>query len=619
MNWICGISQRDDEALYRMMDASAGDRRADVFASDDFSLGQYVRTPLPAGQSLAPLSNEDGSLHIVFAGEIYNYAELRGNLEASGHRFKGSSNAEAVLHAYEESGMQALKRLRGMFVFAVWNSRSKSLFIARDRMGIKPLYYCLSNGKLFFASEMRALLRNPSVPRALNHQALYHFLGFEFIPAPISMFEHIFKLPAGHALTFQNGKATTEQYWDLSFAPPAKMPSFGEAVEHLRHLLDDAVKSQLTDSRQIGAFLSGGLDSSALVAMMRRHIPGALPTFTIGYPDKSFSETEYAKIVSDYFQTEHHVLTIDSVTRADIEKVLWRLDEPMTDLSTLPLYMICAKARERVGVCISGEGGDESFAGYDRYKASRFNRAYTLLPRLLRTHVISALFQRLPDQAQKKGIVNIIKRFLQGSDLPPEGRHLRWQYFSSPQQDAALYQEAFRNKLPMDPFAFVRFHDAKCDARDRVNREIYLDMRYMMTESVLMKVDNMSAAHSLEVRVPLLDHAYVEYAASLPGNWKLKGFKTKHILRAALKGLLPDSIVFRGKQGYSLPVKNLIRDQLKDYMVELLNDSAIIRENLNLPFINRLIKEHLAMTHNHNHVLWALINVANWDQNVFRS
>ncbi len=619
MNWICGISRRDNEALYRMMDASVGGKQAGIFVSDEFSLGQYSRAPVSADQNLTPLANEDGSLHIVFAGEIYNYTELRRDLEAGGHRFRGSSSAEAVLHAYEDSGAQALGRLRGMFVFAVWNSRNKSLFIARDRLGLKPLYYCLNQGEFFFASEMRTLLKHPSVPRALNREALYHFLGFEFVPAPLSMFEHISKLPAGYALTFRNGEIKTEQYWDLSFAPPDKPPSFDEAVERIRSLLDDAVKSQLAGGRQVGAFLSGGLDSSALVAMMRRHISGALPTFTIGYPDKSFSETEYAKVVSDYFQTEHHVLRIDSVTRADIEKVLCSLDEPMTDLSTLPLYMICAKARERVDVCISGEGGDESFAGYDRFKASRFNRAYTLLPRLFRKHLISALFQRLPDQAQKKGFINVVKRFLQGSDLPADGMHLRWQYFSSPQQDAALYSEAFRAQTSMDPFSFVRFHNAKCNARDRVNREIYLDMRYMMTESVLMKVDNMSAAHALEVRVPLLDHTYVEYAASLPGNWKLKGFQTKHILRASLKGLLPDSIVFRGKQGYSLPVKNLIRDQLKDYMIELLNDSTIIRENLNLPFINSLIQEHLAMTHNHNHVLWALINVANWDHNVFRS
>jgi asparagine synthase (glutamine-hydrolysing) len=619
---ICGINRRDDGLLRRMTDEMAhrGPDQSGFFASDAFSLGHRRLSIIDLSEhGRQPMANETGTLQMVFNGEIYNFQELRRDLEAKGHRFRSRSDSEVILHAYEDSGAEVLRRLRGMFAFAIWDSRDQSLFLARDRIGIKPVYYYHQPGRFAFASEIKALLLDPAVPRALNHQALYHYLGFEFVPAPLTMFEHIAKLPAGHYLTFRNGEVRTERYWDLSFEPPAKPPAFGEAVERIRTLLDEAVKSHLVSDVPLGVFLSGGLDSSALVAMMRRHISGPLRTFTIGYPDKSFSELDYAKIVSDYFQTEHHILMIESVTRADIEKALWHLDEPMTDLSTVPLYLICRKAREHVTVCLSGEGGDESFAGYDRFKASRFDRAYRLLPGLLRRHVISAAFERLPDQAQKKGLINIVKRFLQGSDLPAEGRHLRWQYFSSPELDAKLYTDAFRGRVAMDPFAFVRQHDARCDARDRVNREIYLDMRFMMTESVLMKVDKMSMANSLEVRVPLLDHVYAEYAASLPGNWKLKGFQTKHILRASLKGLLPDSIVFRGKQGYSLPVKNLIRDQLKDYMIELLNDSAVIRENLNLDHVNRLIREHLAMTHNHNHVLWALINVANWDRNVFQA
>jgi asparagine synthase (glutamine-hydrolysing) len=290
----------------------------------------------------------------------------------------------------------------------------------------------------------------------------------------------------------------------------------------------------------------------------------------------------------------------------------------MTDLSAVPLFLVCRQARPHVTVCLSGEGGDESYAGYDRFKASRLNERYRLIPGLLRRHVIEPAVARLPDRPQKKGAINLLKRFIEGARLPAEGSHLRWQYFGSPRQDALLFSPTFREHAVLDPFRLVRAYAARTDAQDRVNREIYLDLRFMMTESVLMKVDKMSMASSLEIRVPLLDHVLVEFLASLPGDWKLKGLRTKHVFRSALQGLLPDNIVERGKQGYSLPVKHLLRGRLRTYMVDLLHDSPVLRENLNMPFVDRLIEEHVAATHNHNHVLWALINVAVWHNRFFR-
>ncbi|MBN1556618.1 MAG: hypothetical protein JW951_00570, partial [Lentisphaerae bacterium] len=267
-----------------------------------------------------------------------------------------------------------------------------------------------------------------------------------------------------------------------------------------------------------------------------------------------------------------------------------------------------------ITVCLSGEGGDESFAGYDRFKASRIDTLYRRLPGPVRRGIIEPLVARLPDRPQKKGAVNMLKRFIEGAALPPDGAHLRWQYFSNAARDACLYSERFKNAVTGDPFEMLRAYNARCDAGDRVNREIYLDTRFMMTDSVLMKVDRMSMAHALEIRVPLLDHPFVEFNATLPGDWKLKRMRTKEILRSTLKGLLPDNIVYRGKQGYSLPVKTLLRTTLKDFMIELLNESPIVRSECNMDTVNRLIEEHLNMAHNHNHVLWGLINVALWQR-----
>ncbi len=490
--------------------------------------------------------------------------------------------------------------------------------LARDRIGIKPLYYTSKNGRLLFASEIKAILADPQVERRINYQAMYDYLGFEFVPAPRTMFADINKLPAGHLLVMENGDIRQEQYWDLKFRPGKNTLSFTEAVEKMRAHLDHAVSSHLVSDVPLGVFLSGGLDSSCLVALMRRHLSGSLKTFTIGYEDKSFSELDYAQIVAEHCQTDHQVLMLDSLTPEYVEKTLWHLDEPMTDLSAVPLYLLCKQAREHVTVCLSGEGADESFAGYDRFKASRLNTWFSLLPGPLRKQVAGRLTAILPDQPQKKGAINMLKRFVEGANLDPAGQHLRWQYFFNAVLEDKLLRREFRGKVDSEPFRQLREYTARCDAgRDRVNQEIYLDMRFMMTDSVLMKVDRMSMASSLEIRVPLLDHVLVEFMASLPGDWKLKGMTTKYIFRAALEGLLPEKIVHRGKQGYSLPVKHLLRGPLKPYMLELLNDSAVIRENMDQAYVNQLIEEHCARKQNHNHVLWALINIAIWHNRFF--
>jgi len=611
---ICGFNWKDENLIGKMTDQMLhrGPDQSGSFCDEDVSLGHRRLSIIDLSEhGRQPMHNEDKSVALVFNGEIYNFQELRPELEAKGHVFSCNSDSEVIIHAYEEYGPDCLQKFRGMFAFAIWDRKDKSIFIARDRIGIKPLYYHYSKGRITFASEIKAILQNPEVPRRLNRQALYDYMGFEFVPAPETMFEGINKLPAGHCMLLKNGKLEMREYWQLDMAPPAVPLSYQEAVEELRNQLDFAVKSHLISDVPLGVFLSGGLDSSALVAMMRRHISGPLRTFTIGYHDKTFSELPYAEQVAKAFDTEHHVLMIDDMKPEYVEKVLWHLDEPMTDLSTVPLYLVCQQAKKHITVCLSGEGGDESFAGYDRFKASRLNRMYSIIPSPLRK-LGAAIAGKLPDQPQKKGAVNMLKRFIEGSSHSRDGQHLRWQYFSNDTQANALFSEKFKSDVTMDPFRALRDYAAKCNAADIVNREIFLDMRFMMTDSVLMKVDKMSMASSMEVRVPLLDHVFIEYVASLHGNWKLKGLTTKHVLRSALEGILPHNIVHRGKQGYSLPVKHLLRNELKDYMISLIHDSPLIRENMNMNYVDRLIEEHAEMKHNHNHVLWGLINTAIW-------
>lgn len=612
---ICGFSWSDEDLVTRMTDTMThrGPDQQGVFCAEGVSLGHRRLSIIDlSDHGRQPMSNEDGTVQLAFNGEIYNFQELRSELKAKGHSFASNTDSEVIVHAYEEYGVDALHRLQGMFAFAIWDTRKKLFFLARDRIGIKPLYYCTTNGRLMFASEIKAILENPQITRSLNKQALYDYIGFEFVPAPATMFENIHKLPAGHYLLYENGNARIEQYWDLSFDGPGAQMSYADAVEREQELLEQSVKSHLVSDVPLGVFLSGGLDSSALVAMMRRHISGPLRTFTIGYHDKTFSELDYAQQVADCFETDHHVLMIDDLQTDNIEKALWHLDEPMTDLSAIPLFLVCQQAKEHVTVCLSGEGGDESFAGYDRFKASRINRWFNTIPTFLRRGVIEKMVASLPDRPQKKGAINMLKRFIEGSSLPEDGEHLRWQYFTTEKQNGMLMKKEFLDAISDDPFRQIRSAIEHCDAQDVVNREVYLDMRFMMTDSVLMKVDKMSMASSLEIRVPLLDHVFVEFTASLPGNWKLKGLRTKHVFRSALEGILPDNIVNRGKQGYSLPVKHLLRGRFKDYMVDLLNESPAISDNFNIDYVNALIAEHLAMKHNHNHVLWALMNVAIW-------
>jgi len=368
----------------------------------------------------------------------------------------------------------------------------------------------------------------------------------------------------------------------------------------------------------IGAFLSGGIDSSAIVGFMSQVMDEPVKTFSIGYEDETYSEFEYAKQISDYFGTDHKEILIDPYSIEHYETILWHLDEPMSEFSLLPAYIFCKNAGKEVKVSLSGEGGDELFAGYERFIASKLDNYYRILPHTVRKKLVSNIIEKIPPKSQKKGAINILKRFIEGSNYSIQGKQMRWQYFSNLDEEKRLYSKSFisQAKNP-NPLNYIENYFQKCNIEDNINKEIFVEMNTYLVNNVLVKVDKMSMANSLEVRVPYLDHIFVEFCATVPGHLKLKGLTTKYIFKKAMSKFLPKNIIQRKKQGYSLPIKNWLRNELKDYMTDLLRNSEIIREYFDIHYLNKLINQHVKSTHDHSHRLWALMSLEMWHHKFF--
>jgi len=610
---IVGFSWKDEQLVRRMghVLAHRGPDQHGVFLDKDVSLGHQRLSIIDLSENgRQPMSNEDGAVWVTYNGEIYNYRELRDFLEGKGHQFRSQCDTEVIVHAYEEFGPECVRHFNGMFAFAIWDRKNKQLVLARDRLGIKPLYYYHQGRRFLFASEIKAILQDPKVEREVDLQSLVQYIGFEFVPSPRTIFQHVQKLPAGHYLVYRDGETKMSQYWDLRFSETTN--TIRDYEERLLDVLSDSVRKRLISDVPLGVFLSGGLDSSTVVSLMHRCKVDPLQTFSLGYEDPSFSELDYARVMAKEVNSIHRELIIDPITPELIEKAAWHLDEPMTDLSTIPFYLICKKAREYVKVCLSGEGGDEVLVGYDRFKASKAHGYYEYVPGWIRRGIVAPLVNALPDQAQKKGAVNILKRFIQGGLLPEDGGHIRWQFFGQSVQEEGLLQDQYHQAVNLDPFASIRSFRARCNSRRPLDQEIYVDLKFTMPESVLMKVDKMSMAHGLEVRVPFLDHEFVEFCGTIPNSLKLKGFQTKAVFRSAMKEVLPEEIRVRGKQGYSLPIKNWLRHELKEYMGDTLRESVFIREFFKPAQVDRMMAQHQACSHNRNHELWAMLNLAVW-------
>ncbi len=576
-----------------------------------------------------PLHSYSKNNWITYNGEVYNFPELRKELRVKGYQFRTQSDTEVIVDLYEEYGLAFAGKLRGMFALGIYDIKNRRLVLARDHIGKKPLYYYLAqeNGNLIFASEIKAILEYPGVKREIDPRALDYFLALEYIPAPYSIFKDIKKLPAGHILIYEDGMLHSEKYWDVAYNAAARAttgggkPDLDSLKEQFHDLLKESVKMRLISDVPLGAFLSGGIDSSSIVSAMASLSPGKTKTFSIGFEEKSYSELEYSQRVAEMFNTDHYTRTLSpSIT----ELVLYLADywdEPMADFSNFPTYLVSKTAREKVTVVLSGDGGDEIFGGYEHYIAQKIARTIDLsLFRPL--HKIMAKTTHLfPPSELKKGFVNRIKRFSEGLDNSYMNRHFRWMLYLSNLQKQHLYspdflQQDFLLPLPRrDPFAV---HFENCNQYEGINRDLYLDLKTYMVDDILVKVDRMSMAASLEVRAPLLDYKIVEFAFSLPSHFKVRGPVTKWFFKKAMEGILPDEIIYRRKEGFSIPIKNWLRTELKDLMMEYLSERRVKESGFfNYVYIKKMKEEHLSGKRDHTHRLWALINFNLWQERFF--
>lgn len=566
---------------------------------------------LAGGQQ--PFSNETGTLHLVANGEIYNHRALRRELEAAGHVFRSQSDIEVLVHGYEAWGLDVLRRVRGMFALALWDSARHELVIARDRAGEKPLYWTETAGAIRFASELKALLSCPDVERRIDVEALDQFLTYEYVIAPRTILQGISKLPPASVLVWSQGRTTVTRYWDAAQVPPRTFTD-REAIDALRATLSAAVDGQMMADVPLGAFLSGGIDSSALVALMSQSSAQPINTFSMGFDDGSYNELAFAREVAVAFRTHHRERTVTPDLRPLFDRLVTHLDEPFADVSLFPTYMVSSLAREHVTVALSGDGGDELFGGYDAYEAqAAWARLGWLGPALL--PLADAVLAQVRPTEQKKGFVNSLKRFAAGAVSAPAALgHYRWMTYQTAASRARLYRPALREALrSSDVYAPVREALGRWSDDDGLNRQLYADLCVYLPDDILVKVDRMSMATSLETRAPFLDADVMELAFSMPGHLKIRNGERKWVLKHAMRGLLPDTILTRRKQGFSIPMKNWLRRDLQPLMRELLAPERVATRGWFEPAeVARLVDAHVAGRENHAHTLFPLMVLEHW-------
>jgi len=578
----------DDEGVYLGRGVALGMRRLSII---DLATGDQ------------PIRNEDGTVWVVFNGEIYNFAELRAELEGRGHAFYTSGDTETIVHLYEEYGTRCVDHLRGMFAFALWDDRRQQLLLARDRVGIKPLYYTEVGGRLLFASEVKALLQAPDVPGTVNWRAVNHLFTFVCTPLDESIIEGVHKLPPGHRLIATPGRAPRiERYWDLHFVPE-RGRSEEYFVERLRELLEESVRLHLVSDVPLGAFLSGGIDSSSVVATMAQRVSTPVKTFSIGFTEAKFSEVEYARLVAGRFATEHHELILEPDVLDILDELARYLDEPFGDPSAIPTYMVSKLASEHVKVVLSGDGGDELFAGYDRYVVEARERRVELPPVARRLLGLAA--DLMPDGMRGRN-------FLGHFSLAGAARYLDALTLFRHDAKRRLFRpeilEVFANDDPWrDALGFI------ASAPDHwLSALQYLDIKTYLPLDILTKVDRMSMAHSLEARVPLLDHKLIEFAATIPPELQLRGGATKYIFKRAMRSILPSEIIDRPKRGFAVPLAGWFRGPSAAFLRDLLLSARSRQRGIfNADAIERLIARQ-ASGRALDWQLWMLVSFEMW-------
>ena len=587
-----------------------------LFVTNGVALGMRRLAIIDLVTGEQPAFNEDNSVTVILNGEIYNYRELRTELEKRGHAFRSASDTEVLPHLYEEYGDEMLRELNGMFAFALWDSRRRRLLIGRDRFGEKPLYWGVFDNTLLFASEPKVLLAHPAVKPALNLQALRQYLSFDYVPAPLSIYDGISKLPAAHKLVLEDGRVEVERYWCLSYKTAQPVPSENEAADHLRELMADAVRMRLVSDVPLGVLLSGGVDSSSVAAFAVRASSEPVKTFSISFAEASFDESAYARGVAKFLGTDHHEERLSANLAANLVSEIgaW-MDEPFSDPSLVPTYLLSRFTRKHVTVALGGDGGDELFAGYPMYAGLRWGEFYKRLPVPLRKRVVEPIIKLLPVKTKNLSFDYKAARFVTGAKYDTVARHHVWFGSFTPEEQIELLTADALAASDDDIYAQARQFAEECDNEDQVTRMQSVDTRLYLAEDILTKVDRASMAVSLEVRAPFLDPRVAEFAASLPANYKLRGHKTKYILKKAVHELLPPFVTKRGKKGFGVPVAEWLKVKLRPLARDLLSPERVRRAGVfNPDYIARLQDEHERGIANHRKLLWTLLMFELWHE-----
>jgi len=583
-----------------------------IFLKDGAGLGVRRLSVIDLAGGHQPVFNEDQTICVVFNGEIYNFRELRLDLEGRGHRFCTHCDTEVIVHLYEELGCDCVQKLRGMFAFAIYDTRNRRLLLARDRLGIKPLHYAFSDARLLFGSEIKAILAVAPELATLDQRALWQYLYFGYIPEPATAFWPIKKLPPGHILEFERGKISIHKYWDLPEYGTHPPHSEEECLQEMEHRLEEAIRIRLIADVPLGALLSGGTDSSTVVALMARASSRPVKTFSIGFQHADFNEAPYARLVAERFGTEHHELILQPDLVETVENLTRSLEEPFGDSSILPTYYVSRLARQHVTVALSGDGGDEAFAGYERYQIHLQRRNFKWMPEwagnCYRKHLHPRLSSSIPGRNLAYSIsLPWIERYLEGVSLRAFDREM------------ALLSDGFRSAALGDAesMSALRRYLDEAPARDPLSRVLYLDTKTYLPGDILTKVDRMSMLASLEVRVPILDHLFLEWVTGLPPEWKMRGKKQKYIFTKLAKKMgIPEEVLDRPKQGFALPLGHWMRNELKDLIMSVLLDSSTLhRGYFNLQGIRRLLDEHFQGRRDHSVRIWRFLMFELWHRN----
>jgi asparagine synthase (glutamine-hydrolysing) len=619
---IAGIVRSDghdaDQELVRRMCGAISHRGPDddgFYFQGPVALGMRRLAIIDLQSGKQPIHNQARTSWIVFNGEIYNYRELREKLEKLGHTFYTNSDTEAIVHAYDRYGADCPKHLRGMFAFAIWDEQSQELFIARDRVGKKPLLYAQLDGEFVFGSEFAALLLHPRISRDVEPEALHHFLSFMCVPAPLTAYQAIRKLEPGHSLRVKKGEIRIERYWQPDFSKKLKINE-AEAGERAIEILRDAVRVRLMSEVPLGAFLSGGIDSSAVVALMSEESSTPVKTFSIGFEEQDFSELHHARRVAEHLGADHH----EFIVRPDALEVLPTLvehyGEPYADSSAIPTYYVARETRRHVTVALNGDGGDECFAGYERYVAMRLAERYNKFPALLRSAVIDPAVGMLPSSAQRRSRARDAQRFIASAALPKVERYMGWMSVFGAAAKSELYSDEFRRQTSlMNSGALLEPWFAQANGAGVVDAALLADTMTYLPNDLLVKVDIATMAVSLEARSPFLDHKVIEFAASLPEKLKLRGLTTKYLLKRVLRQLLPAEILGRRKMGFGVPLGHWFRGKLEPFLREIVLSSKALNRGLFKPeAVKRLVELHVRSERDYSNQLWTLLMLELWFQ-----